>query len=166
WMAMPTRSSSAVAVSRASLWETLRTLIGPSVTFSRIVLWAKRLNCWKTMPTSARNAARALPSAGNGLPSMAISPELIGSRRLIARHRVDLPDPDGPSTTTTWPCGTSMLMSLSTCRSPKYLSTDLALIMGSWDGEDVGGDASASVLNVASITVSCRFDEHVRQPRD
>ena len=32
----------------------LRTLIGPSVTFSRIVLWAKRLNDWNTMPTSAR----------------------------------------------------------------------------------------------------------------
>ena len=44
-----------------------RTLIGPSVTFSRIVLWAKRLKLWKTMPTSARRAASALPSCGQRL---------------------------------------------------------------------------------------------------
>ncbi len=44
-----------------------RTLIGPSVTFSRIVLWAKRLKLWKTMPTSARSAASALPSCGQRL---------------------------------------------------------------------------------------------------
>ncbi len=41
--------------------------LGPSVTFSRIVLWANRLNDWKTMPTSARSWARALPSSGSGL---------------------------------------------------------------------------------------------------
>ena len=44
-----------------------RTLIGPSVTFSRIVLWAKRLKLWKTMPTSARRLASALPSCGQRL---------------------------------------------------------------------------------------------------
>ena len=38
----------------ASAADFLRTLIGPRVTFSRIVLWAKRLNDWNTMPTSAR----------------------------------------------------------------------------------------------------------------
>ncbi len=32
-----------------------------------------------------------------------IVPESIGSSRLIVRHSVDLPDPDGPMTTTTSP---------------------------------------------------------------
>ena len=55
------------------------------------------------MPTSLRRRARALPSAGSGWPSKMISPESIGSSRLIARHSVDLPEPDGPITTTTSP---------------------------------------------------------------
>lgn len=48
----------------------------------------------------------------------------------MARQSVDLPDPEGPSTTTTWPRGTSSVISLSTCRSPKYLFTADALIIG------------------------------------
>ena len=84
-----------------------RTLIGPRVTFSRIVLCANRLNDWNTMPTSARSCASALPSSGSGWPSMVIVPDSIVSSRLIARHRVDLPDPDGPMTTTTSPGGRS-----------------------------------------------------------
>ena len=67
------------------------------------VLWAKRLNDWKTMPTSERSRASGRPSAGIGLPSMTIVPESMGSRALIVRHRVDLPEPDGPMTTTTSP---------------------------------------------------------------
>ena len=58
------------------------------------------------MPTSARSRASALPSSGSGWPSTRIVPESIGSSRLIARHSVDLPDPDGPITTTTSPGST------------------------------------------------------------
>ena len=71
-----------------------------------MVLCAKRLNDWNTMPTSLRSRASALPSAGSGWPSKVIVPELIGSSRLIARHSVDLPEPDGPITTTTSPRST------------------------------------------------------------
>ena len=92
-----------------------RTLIGPRVTFSRIVLWAKRLKLWKTMPTSARSEARALPSCGSAVPSRVIVPSSMVSRRLIVRHRVDLPDPDGPITTTTSPRVTVRSMSLRAC---------------------------------------------------
>ena len=67
------------------------------------------------MPTSARRAARSRPSCGRGLPSMSISPESMVSRRLIVRHSVDLPEPEGPITTTTSPLSTEKLMSLSTC---------------------------------------------------
>ena len=72
-----------------------RTLRGPSVTFSRTVLWANRLNDWNTIPTSARSLASALPSSGSGWPSIVIVPPSMVSSRLIARHRVDLPDPTG-----------------------------------------------------------------------
>src|SRR6476469_8442411 len=75
------------------------------------------------MSTSARSWASSLPSSGSCLPSMVIVPDSMVSRWLIARHRVDLPDPDGPMTTTTSPAPTVRSMSLSTCRSPKCLLT-------------------------------------------
>ena len=66
-------------------------------------MWAKRLKDWKTMPTSARSLASALPSSGSSWPSMVIVPDWMVSSRLMARHSVDLPEPDGPRTTTTSP---------------------------------------------------------------
>ena len=76
WWPTPTRSSSSLARFSASSFFLPRTLIGPRVTFSRIVLWAKRLKLWKTMPTSARSAASSLPSWGSGWPSRVIVPSL------------------------------------------------------------------------------------------
>ena len=55
-----------MARSSADFLGVLRTLVRPSVTFSRIVLWAKRLKLWNTIPTSARRAASSLPSSGSG----------------------------------------------------------------------------------------------------
>ena len=130
WFAIPTRSSSSIARFRASALFTLRTFIGARVTLSSIVLWAKRLKLWNTMPTSARSAASALPSAGRLSPSTSMVPLSIGSSRLIVRHSVDLPEPDGPSTTTTWPASTSRLMSRSTWSGPKCLSTACIRIIG------------------------------------
>ena len=70
------------------------------------------------MPTSARSFASAFPSSGSGWPSRLICPDWIVSSRLIVRHSVDLPDPDGPMTTTTSPLPTVRLMSWRTCNSP------------------------------------------------
>ena len=134
WLAMPTRSSSDIAFSRASAFDFLRTFIGASVTLSRIVLCANRLNDWNTMPTSDRSCASLRPSSGSTSPSIAIVPESMGSSRLMVRHNVDLPEPDGPSTTITCPRSTSRLMSLSTCRAPKCLLTALIEIIGTPDG--------------------------------
>ena len=53
--------------SSASALDLPRTLIGPSVTFSSIVLWAKRLNDWKTMPTSAAQPGQRLALVGQRL---------------------------------------------------------------------------------------------------
>src|SRR5690606_26356353 len=54
-----------------------------------------------------------------------------------ARHSVDLPEPDGPMTTTTSPRPTVRLMSLSTCRSPKYFCTSLTTTNGSPTATDL-----------------------------
>ena len=121
--ATPTRPSSSMAVLLASSLDTPSTSVGPSVTFSRMVMWLNRLNCWNTMPSSERMPASSLPSCGSGLPSMRMSPESMVSRRLMVRHSVDLPEPEGPMMTSTSPLSTSRLMSLSTCRLPKCFST-------------------------------------------
>ena len=97
--------------------------MGPRVTLSRMVLCANRLKDWKTMPTSDRSWASALPSSGRGWPSSRIVPVSMVSRRLIARQSVDLPEPDGPMITTTSPASTDIVMSRSTCSSPKCLFT-------------------------------------------
>ena len=107
-----------MARSVASFLDIFLTLIGASVTFSSTVLWAKRLNDWKTMPTSARSFASAAPSSGRRSPSIVMLPSSIVSSRLIARQRVDLPDPLGPMTTTTSPRATVVVMSFSTWSSP------------------------------------------------
>ncbi len=114
WLAMPTRSSSSIALLRASSFDALRTFLGASVTLSRIVLCANRLKDWNTMPTSDRSCASLRPSSGNTSPSISIVPDSMVSSRLMVRHNVDLPEPDGPSTTMTSPRSTSRLMSFST----------------------------------------------------
>src|SRR5690606_21308028 len=99
WLAIPTRSSSSRARFSASALPFLRTLIGPMVTFCSTVLCAKRLNDWNTIPTSLRNRASPRPSSGSGTPSMVMTPLSMVSSRLMVRHRVDLPEPEGPITT-------------------------------------------------------------------
>ncbi len=96
-----------------------------------IVLCANRLNDWNTIPTSERSRASARPSAGSATPSTVIVPESTVSSRLMVRHNVDFPEPDGPRITTTSPRATSRSMSLSTCRSPKCLFTPRSDTMGS-----------------------------------
>jgi hypothetical protein len=93
WEATPTRSSSSRERRSACSFSRLRTLTWASETFCSTVLWANRLKDWKTMPTSARRFARALPSSGSGCPSSVMEPEWMVSRRLIALHSVDFPDP-------------------------------------------------------------------------
>jgi hypothetical protein len=44
--------------------------------------------------------------------------------------RVDLPDPDGPHTTTTSPFLTAVVQSVRTWKSPYHLLTDFIVIMG------------------------------------
>ncbi|SKZ84800.1 Uncharacterised protein [Mycobacteroides abscessus subsp. abscessus] len=161
---MPTRSRSSSARFSASALFFLRTLVGASVTFWRIVLCANRLNDWKTIPTSARRVARSRPSSGSNRPSTRISPESMGSSRLIVRHNVDLPEPDGPRTTTTCPAGTSRSMSLRTCSSPKCFCTFLSTIMlVPVAGAGVAGPTAEPPVGESVITVDTNADNPYRR---
>ncbi len=60
-----------------------------------------------------RNWFTSTPRAWMSAPSTVIVPESIGSRRLTVRMRVDLPEPEGPQTTTTSPCAMVSLTSTS-----------------------------------------------------
>src|SRR5258705_7501312 len=102
------------------------------------------------MPTSDRSCASLRPSSGSTTPSIAIVPESMGSSRLMVRHKVDLPDPDGPSTTITSPRSTSRSMSLSTCRAPKCLFTDLMEIIGTSDGVELTSFTSDPVVSMGA----------------
>lgn len=75
-------------------------------------------------------------------------PELIGSSRLIVRHSVDLPEPDGPITTTTSPRPTDSETSSSTCSGPNHLLTASSTMSGS--------------PVVTSSTVPCRLPDRGR----
>src|SRR5690348_230641 len=151
-----------MALWRALSLDTLRTVVGASMTLCRIVLCANRLNDWNTIPTSERNCASLRPSDGSTTPSIEIVPESMVSSRLMVRHNVDLPEPDGPSTTITWPRSTFRLMSLSTCRAPKCLLTASIEIIGAPPGVPMGADLTQGMLSLPGTWESVRVAELVR----
>jgi hypothetical protein len=97
---MRTRSSRRIPSSSASLRGRRRTCRGASVMFSRIVRCGNRLKDWKTMPVSRRISWMSLRSSDSSVPSTMMRPRSCCSRRLMQRISVDLPDPEGPATTT------------------------------------------------------------------
>src|SRR5690242_17898679 len=62
------------------------------------------------------------------------SPSWNGSRPFTHLMSVDLPDPEGPHTTTTSPFSTRVVQSLSTWKLPYHLLTFLNSIIGASDG--------------------------------
>ena len=112
-------------ISSASLLGILRTQIGASVRFSRIVRCGNRLKCWKTMPTSRRISSIFFRSLVSSVPSTMIWPFWCSSRRLMQRIIVDLPEPDGPQITSFSPRPTFRLMSRRTWNSPYHLLTPI-----------------------------------------
>src|ERR1700754_5238840 len=77
-----------------------------------------------------RNAFRSVPFAWMSRPSSVIVPDWIGSSRLIVRISVDLPEPDGPHTTTTSPRPTDSDTSTSAWYAPYHLLTFSNRIIG------------------------------------
>ena len=64
------------------------------------------------------------------MPSTTMSPFWNGSRALTVLISVDLPEPDGPQTTTTSPFLIVVVQSVSTWKVPYHLETSLMSIMG------------------------------------
>src|SRR6185437_4689680 len=82
------------------------------------------------MPTRARSFGRLVLGSLTLMPSMLISPLWNGSSALTHLINVDLPEPDGPHTTTTSPLATFVVQSLNAWKlGPYHLSTWLISIM-------------------------------------
>ena len=81
------------------------------------------------MPTFERSCGRLVLGSCSGMPLTVISPFWNGSSAFTVLMRVDLPEPEGPHTTTTSPLSMLTLQSLSTCTGPYHLDTLLMRIM-------------------------------------
>src|SRR5512145_3513982 len=81
------------------------------------------------MPTCARSLGRFVLAAPTDVPFTRISPSWNGSSPLTVLISVDLPEPDGPQTTTTSPFSTLVVQSFSTWNVPYHFDTSRISIM-------------------------------------
>ena len=81
------------------------------------------------MPQRERSLGRSVFGSPTEMPSTVISPFWNGSRPLTVLMSVDLPEPEGPQTTTTSPFLTCVVQSVSTWKLPYHLLTFLNSIM-------------------------------------
>ncbi|MOA24120.1 hypothetical protein D3C78_1447860 [compost metagenome] len=75
------------------------------------------------MPTRLRSLGRSVLGSCTAVPSTKISPFWKGSSALMVLISVDLPEPEGPHTTTTSPFLISVEQSVSTWKLPYHLET-------------------------------------------
>jgi hypothetical protein len=73
------------------------------------------------MPMRERSLGRSVSGLPTEMPSTVISPCVNGSSPLTHLISVDLPEPEGPHTTTTSPFSTWVLQFLSTWKRPYHL---------------------------------------------
>jgi len=99
------------------------------VRLSVMVMWGNSSKCWNTMPTWERSLERLVLGSPTEVPFTTMSPCWKGSRPLTHLIRVDLPEPEGPQTTTTSPFFTSVVQSVSTWNCPYHLETFLISII-------------------------------------
>src|SRR5262249_38935569 len=116
--------------SAASLGLRPSTLICASVRFRLTERCGNSSKCWNTMPMRDRSFGRLVFGSPTEIPSTVMVPSWNGSSALTHLINVDLPDPDGPHTTTTSPLATSAEQLFSTCILPYHLLTLLIVIMG------------------------------------
>ena len=128
---MCTRSRYFRAKTSASAGFILRARTGPSVRFSTTVRCGNRLNCWNTMATSRRMALIFLVFWLSSMLSTVIVPASWASSRLMQRIIVDLPEPEGPQTTTRSPLWTVRWMFFSASKSPKDFPIPAIFMIGS-----------------------------------
>ena len=129
WLAKPTRSNNFSPFSFAAPFSLLRTFTCASVRFSIMERWGNNSKCWNTIPTLARNLAKSVRLSLTFISFTRISPCCIGSKPLTVLISVDLPDPEGPQTTTTSPFFTSVEQSVSTWNWPYHLDTSFREII-------------------------------------
>src|SRR5688500_12770116 len=102
-----------------------------------------RLNCWNTMPMSARSRAIPRPAVSTRWPSNVIDPPSMASSPLTQRSIVDLPEPEGPATTIDSPRSMPRSMPSRTTLPSKALRTpDSSTIrspIGGADATPAGG---------------------------
>src|SRR3989344_1176535 len=79
--------------------------------------------------TRLRSLGRSVLGSCSAIPSTVISPFWKGSSALMVLISVDLPEPEGPHTTTTSPFWMVAVHSLSTCTGPYHLDTFLSSII-------------------------------------
>src|SRR5215475_5823829 len=128
----PTRSSSAMAFATASSCGRLSTFSCARQRLSMMRKCGNSSKCWNTMPTRARSFGRLVLESPTLMPSIVISPFWNGSSALTHLISVDLPEPDGPHTTTTSPLATAVVQSFSAWNeAPYHLLTCLISIMRS-----------------------------------
>src|SRR5271165_5887850 len=105
-------------------------------------------------------------SALTSLSPMKMSPEVGASRPAIMRRRVDLPQPDGPTSTTNAPSSMPRLMSMRTLVSPELLLSasmcNLAMTGALLDR--AGGEPADQLTGEDHIDCDDRQDRH-RQGR-
>jgi len=119
----PTRSRYLRPFSRAASSLRPSTLICAMVRFCITVMCGNSSKFWNTMPTRERSFGRLVLGSPTEMPSSRMSPFWNGSRPLMTLIRVDLPEPEGPQTTTTSPFLTEVVQSARTWKSPYHLLT-------------------------------------------
>src|SRR5882672_6497428 len=130
WSFRPTRSSSFAAFTIASSCDRPSTFSCARQRFSMIFRCGNSSKCWNTMPTRARSFGRSVLGSLTLMPSRMISPLWNGSSALTHLISVDLPEPDGPHTTTTSPLATLVVQSFNAWKvGPYHLLTWLISIM-------------------------------------
>src|SRR3954470_24631661 len=102
------------------------------VRFSVTERCGKSSKCWNTMPTWLRNCGKLVLGSLTCVPLTKISPFWIGSSPFTVLISVDLPEPEGPQTTTTSPLLICTEQSCSTCTGPYHLDTLWMAIIGCW----------------------------------
>src|SRR5471032_505272 len=120
--------------SMPSSWSTLAVICAcgmplisrPKAMFFSTVIQGNSAYSWNTMPRSG-------PGPVTSLLSAVMAPDDGNEKPAIAFSSVDLPQPEGPSRQTNWPCGISRLMSLRAITSRlSVLKTLLTALTSIW----------------------------------
>src|SRR5262249_18567073 len=115
------------------------------------------------MPMRERSFGKSVLGSFTEMPATVMEPSWKGSSPLTHLMRVDLPEPDGPHTTTTSPLSTWVEQCLSTWKLPYHLLTLLIWIIESMNSPD---DRDAPLQHLDEIGKGKRDDEvHDRRER-